>query len=392
MLRKLLFVLMTFAPPLTWAQTTIVFDHRRALLNEGGTIPSEEYFNITGELPQGVQLVRVALFKNSRSADKVLYDNVWQSFPGQQDPSFNVPFRYPLRAGQEYAFAIEYYRPVTAEENRLVARQLTEGLRAYINGTVQLSRGRIELAKGPRQMVREMDITVRDGLQHHRNRNGAQFPGFSDIVLQQLEKVAYTRLRKARFNVSGEDGNNRQDVRMRFGENLVEALTQMLVAEVNAYLGSGLMVIEESRMVVGQKTQQRSRTVAINAGYAATYLGDANNNLAYGGSPTAGLSFPLGNESFRGNFWTNSSISVGVMLLDMPLGDQVVSGPIVNRPFMVGYGYKFARILRAHAGVTVLQTKDSSAPKFDFTGIGVRPYIGLSMEVNLWLGFDRKPR
>jgi len=204
--------------------------------------------------------------------------------------------------------------------------------------------------------------------------------------------MAYTKLRKARFNVAEEEGDSKRDMRLRFGDGMVETLAQMLEAEVNAYLSSGVLVITESRMVIGQKTQNRSKVIAINAGYAATHLGSATNNLAYGGSPTVGVSFPLGNESFRGNFWTNSAISVGVMLLDMPLGGDVVSGPIINRPFMVGYGYKFARILRANIGATVLQTKGSSAPKFDFTGVSVRPYIGLSVEVNLWLGFDRKPR
>jgi len=392
MTRVLVVLFILALPAVSWAQTTIVFDHRRSLLNDGGTIPSEEYFNITGERPDGVRLVRVVLYKNSRSTDKVLYENVWQAFPGQEDPSFNVPFRYPLRAGQEYAFGIEYYRQVREDEGRLVARQLAEGMRAYLDGTVQLSRGRVELAKGPRQMVRELDITVRDGLRNYRNGRGELFPGFSDVVLQQLEKLAYARLRKARFNVAGEEGDSRQDVRLRFGDGLVESLAQMLEAEVNAYLSSGILVITESRLVSGQKTQNRSKVVAINAGYAATYLGGGANRLAYGGSPTVGISFPLGNEAFRGSFWSNSAISVGVMLLDMPLSGDVVSGPIINRPFMVGYGYKFARILRAQVGATVLQTKADSSPKFDFTGVSVRPYVGLSIEVNLWLGFDRKPR
>lgn len=383
--------MLAFALPAV-AQNTIVFDHRRSLLNEGGVIPSEEYFNITGERPEGVQLVRVVLYKAGNKTDRELYSSVWQAFPGQEDPSFNVPFRYALRAGQEYAFGVEYYRPISAEENRLVARQLSEAMRAYLDGAVQRSRGRVELAKGPRQMVRELDITVRDGLQNYRNGRGALFPGFSDLVLQQLDKLAYTRLRKARFNVTEEEGDSQRDMRLRFGDGLLESLAQMLEAEVNAYLSSGVLVITESRMVIGQKTQNRSKVVAINAGYAATYLGSAVNDLAYGGSPTVGISFPLGNESFRGRFWSNSAISVGVMLLDMPLADDVVSGPIINRPFMVGYGYKFARILRANIGATVLQTKADSSPKFDFTGVSVRPYIGLSVEVNLWLGFDRKPR
>ena len=69
--------------------------------------------------------------------------------------------------------------------------------------------------------------------------------------------------------------------------------------------------------------------------------------------------------------------------------DNIVTGPIFGRPYNVGLGYRAFQFIRINAGAAFLETKKDGF-NIDLKEIRVQPFIGVSAEVNLWMGLGNK--
>jgi hypothetical protein len=71
--------------------------------------------------------------------------------------------------------------------------------------------------------------------------------------------------------------------------------------------------------------------------------------------------------------------------------DNEATGPLVKRPIYLALGYRALPFVRVHAGAAVLQSslESTSISDFNLDRVYVRPFIGLSLELNLWLGLNR---
>lgn len=96
-----------------------------------------------------------------------------------------------------------------------------------------------------------------------------------------------------------------------------------------------------------------------------------------------GLSIPLGNPHLNSKFWSNSSISAGILLQDLDFGERTMTGPGVEKPLYLAFGYKTAYFLRLNAGTTILTEKGNSS------NVEFSPFIGASIEINIWMGLNR---
>lgn len=98
------------------------------------------------------------------------------------------------------------------------------------------------------------------------------------------------------------------------------------------------------------------RTLPVNIGYAGIYESGNLKNLSYGTAPFAGMSFPLGKKQFSSLFWSNTSLSIGVMLTKITMSsDTEYSGALFGVPLYAALGYKVLNVLRINAGFTLLQ-------------------------------------
>jgi len=66
--------------------------------------------------------------------------------------------------------------------------------------------------------------------------------------------------------------------------------------------------------------------------------------------------------------------------------DVEISGPLIGRPIYAGLGYTVFRVLRFNAGAVLTSTEliDQSEK------VSFYPFVGFSLEFNLWLGFNSK--
>src|SRR5690606_27132574 len=133
-------------------------------------------------------------------------------------------------------------------------------------------------------------------------------------------------------------------------------------------------------------TEKKPFHLPLNVGYSGTYFSGDFNNLEYDTAPFVGLSFPLGNRKFT-KFLGNASLSTGVLLNNLVNGqNQEISGPLIGRPIYAGLGYTMFRVLRFNAGAVLTSSESNN----DTENLSFYPFVGFSLEFNLWLGFNSK--
>ena len=69
--------------------------------------------------------------------------------------------------------------------------------------------------------------------------------------------------------------------------------------------------------------------------------------------------------------------------------DTKYSGPIIGVPLYFGLGYKVFKLVRINAGMTLLQEGGGSGLDVSLNSLYLRPFVGASVEFDLWLGLNR---
>lgn len=388
----LLAALLISSLPLAAQYKTVMFNYERAYFNDGQPLPAESKFIITGDVPPNIDMVVVKVYSSSDTDDDPIYQNGWTRQPMIRRGSFTVPVNQPLRGNNEYTFLLNYYSKASIRQQQQLLQQLDAALWAYIDQSYEVNRSSIDLRKHPKTMRSDMNAIVNQGLTLYRNQLNTDFRGFSDIVLEKLDQIEELRLNKARFNVFSKEEENTKTLRLRYAQEQLEALKTMVSQEVVQYIGRQLYVLTDIKKITDYGTEKTKNVIAINAGYGGVYYSGDIDNYSSDTAPYVGVSFPLGKAPFSAPFWERTSISTGVFLQNFEFGENTVStGPLVQRPIFLALGYRALPFVRLNAGATLLQNDQggNSISDLNFDRMYVRPFVGLSIEVNLWLNLNR---
>lgn len=364
---------------------TVVYDYSKNWFGENQPLPAEERWMLTGQIPEDIYMVELQIFQPHSKQDKLLHTSNYQRPPGSSAAQFTIPVNFKLRGSTNYNLKVLYFEKASPADMQRLSDMVNSALTAYLNQSVVAGRRQVELAKHPRLMKQELDQIVMDGLGLYRNRMGIEFNGFSDIVYDKIERIDDLRLKAARFNILKEADESERQTRVAYFQQNVEELAALMQREVNQYLSGSFHVLREARTINNYKSESTRWTLPINVGYAAVYDNYRTDDVfSVDGAPYVGISVPLGNPNFAGTFWSNSSISAGVFLTDITLGrsNTDFSGPLVNTPMYVAYGYKVAQYFRLQLGSAIMQESGTNQ-------IHAAPFVGLSVELNLWLGLNR---
>ncbi|MFT2008632.1 hypothetical protein ACMA1I_08150 [Pontibacter sp. 13R65] len=380
------------ASPIVAQYETVVFNYDRTYFNEGQPLPAESNLMLTGDADSKVSMVEVAIYSTSNTDKKALYTNSWKKRVQSPETRFTLPINYPLRGNEKYTFVLNYYTPASRSQQEQLLQQLSSGLDAYIDQSFVISRSNIELRKHPKNMRSDLNAIVYQGLTLYRNQINYEFDGFSDMVLDKLEQINNLRLRKARRNVVATSGEDNQTVRLKYAQEQLSALKTMVNQEVAQYANAQLLALTDSKKIVDYATEKTKNVVALNVGYGGVYYSGDFDNFSSATAPYAGISIPLGKAVFSSNFWSKTSVSAGVFLQNLEFSeDNVATGPLVKRPVYLALGYRALPFVRINAGATVLQSDQAanSISDFDVDRIFIRPFIGLSLELNFWVDLNR---
>jgi len=370
-------ILLTGLSPV-WGQfARVEFDYANAYFNNGQSLPAEQPMIITGAVASNIYLVEMDIFRPKANQEKLpLFAGVWKRKGETGESTFRVPVNYRLTGSSSYDFRVVYYRAISSSEKNALRQDLFDALDSYLAQSIERRDDDIRLRDNPGNMIQDLNRVVIDGLAYYRSLNQISFDGFSDLVAQALDNLDKRPLAEAEAGIAQ-----------------VETL---LHTEVDQLLNSDLVLRTDIRQVPQYETQRTRRPLAVNVGYGGVLLERGSESLSYGTSPYVGISLPLANPALAGPFWSNASISLGVFLENFENADnETVTGPIFGRPYYLGVGYNFFRFVRLNLGVTALEEVGTSSlgggsAALDVDAISIRPFIGISAELDVWAGFRER--
>ena len=368
-----------------------VFDYQNSYFNNGQPLKAEENLMISGNISRKVERVEVSLFAAKGKHRKPIYLGSWKRAYGNIQENFNMPFNYKLRGDANYDVVVDYYRPIVKEEKDELRKSVYAAVDAYLGQSFITNGKKIKLINSMDAVMSDVNTIVRDAFYYYRNDSEVLFPGFSDVVKRSISSMIGRRLK---YGEAANLSDDKQTARAELYQKRLTELQGVAHNEIDQVLNTDLLIRSDSRQVADYPTEHTRGELAINVGYGATYLSGKFNDLDYARAPYAGLSFPLGNGALSNRFWSNSSISVGAYFNNFrDKDDNVLTGPIFGRPYYAAYGYRIFRFFRLNAGATFLQSDaaNNGVGNLNAKGIQVRPFIGISAEIKLWLGLgDRR--
>jgi len=376
-----------FINPISAQVRNVTYDFQRNTFDNDYDLPSDQRFNISGFIDTSVQLVEVDIYQGINKKEEIneYYSTYWLRDKSDNSTQFYLSIKKALRANESYDFNLRLYRSLDSAEVAYTKESLVTSIQNYLLSGARATNKEMVLEYEPGVIQTEMNRIVQQGLVKYRTRTLENFPGFSDIIKRQLEDFSDITGSRAKAIRKDED-NNMDD---EFVNKMAGILSQVSL-EIEQFLNNEMLVLSETKVITGHPSEKQRHVVAINGGYGGAWFSGNLNNFNYGHAPYVGLSFPLGKKAHSKKFWTNASISTGVFVLNFKdADDNEIKGPIIQRPFYVGLGYKFFRFLRVNAGAVLLEKKSDNGEFINTDKIFVRPFVGLSIEINFWADFAK---
>lgn len=367
----------------------VVFDPATNLLGNGQPLPAEKQWSITGPVSSDIGIVEARVYEDA-AMKHLATTGRWERTELSDAPTFNINLDQKLRGNDKYTVVLGFYGSIGREASDTLAARLSAYIDAYVDQSVDVSSNRTRLTKPVDQVMDELNIIVRRGADNYRSRLNQPFQGFSQLVEDKLDRLNDTRLSDAKYMFKKKEDEGQRSQRIDMANHEIASVKAMLNAELHSYLDREMMVLRDRTVLTDQTTEHTPNTVSLNVGYGGIYNSGDANDLSYGQAPYVGISFPLGRRAFSSRFWSNSSISLGAFLQNTQDTDgSTLTGPLIDRPIYLGYGYRVFRMIRLNAGGTLVQKDMLNIDGGKSSSLEVRPFLGVSIEINLWLGLGK---
>lgn len=348
---------------------TIQLDKLYMHFDNGRELPAEEAFIVHIPIKPNTALVKMQI-SNKAFDRSVLYENQWIRKNGENMQTAIVPNYLFLRAGSNYNFRFLYYDRISDSERTQIFEMLVTTAQTYIQTQIRESGNRYSFENSPSQVYKGLNTVLTEGMKNYEIRPGTSDPQFSGIIENMLRTMVRYRI--------PEDA----DSRLPLNDLLLQVEN-----EISMFVNSYEFVIEDLLIIMNYPTEKKESALAIKFGYGGIYNSGSFSDLSYYSAPYAGISLPLGNRVFAGNFWGNTSLSAGVFLTKFEENNlRTVSGPLIDLPIYTSLNYRVFRFIQLQAGATLMEVKNHVTEN---KSLKVRPFVGLSIEFNVCLGGNR---
>ena len=352
------------------------YSYDQNYFNNGQALPAESNLLLTGEAPTGVSRIEVMVFKAKANHNRPpLYHAAWLRPDGKKDNGYSLPINYKLHGNSDYDIVFVYFKPVTTTQQEELRNLLQATTKRMIRQSVQQLEGKIHFQGNDNRLQKDIEGFIERALMAYRTPEAGAFTGLSE---------ASERVYAALFDLPGATSTDQLEIAIKAAED-------QTADEIDLFLQQPLVVRSDQRTVRDYPTEKVESSIAVNVGYGGVYLDGKIDNLSYGEGAYVGLSLPLGSRAFSGRFLSNTSISVGAFLQNFETENNVTyTGPIFNRPYFVGLGYSLFRFVRLNAGAVALEQRTNTGNGFETGSFQLKPFIGISAELNLSLSLGQK--
>lgn len=352
---------------------TIQLDTRYMQFDYGRKLPAEQYFIINTEIPRSVELVKIQLSDKDFEKKLILYESNWLRKENDEGTIAILPNYFELRSGRSYNFRVIFYRTIQETERQELREMLEVTFLSYLQSNIQQRGRRYRLLNSPSDLFNSMNLLLADGMVNYETNPGGSPHKFSGIIEDILRSMAKIRI-----------SNRTEPEHM---SNSFEMLVKQVNNEVSMFANNYEYVVYDVVDIFNYPVERTINTLAVNVGYAGIYNSGNFSDLNYYTGPYVGISMPLGNKVFSGNFWGNTYISAGVFMTNFEATNTAkVSGPFIKRPIYGSVGVRMLDFLVFQAGSTLLEEFNLSG---DGKSLYLKPFVGLSIEFQIWLGFNK---
>ena len=366
----------------------VFVDNNKRLFNDGNPLPAEHYFQVTGGIPAEVSLIKFELYKNP--GDKTpLYVDSWKRHFSDNGRTFYIPVDYKLQSNRTYSITMTYYETLRGDRLGAFRDKVHSNLRMYVEAVTTNTDAKIRLNGSVQENLRRLNNIMRDSYRYYESHHSEPFAGFSDIVSLKLQQLRDAGLENARFNIDSDSTLSNSAAAQQYSKQLQDQLIALLHTEADNYISTGVRMVYDQVNFKDYRTEKTKSFLPLNVGYGAVYLGGSFNDLEYDAQPYAGISIPLANPRFK-RFLGNASVSFGVFIRDFEdkQGNRL-TGPLINKPFYLGLGYKIFDFLKFNAGAVALSQDRLDLNNFKTEKVSIHPFGGVSAEFNIFFGGNR---
>ncbi len=360
----------------TFAQMqTLLLNSKYLQFDNGRELPAEQAFIINTDVLGTVDLVKMELSNSPLKQNKLLNESTWVRKENDKTTVAILPNYFKLKSGNTYNFRFLYFRKMKETERQQITKMLGTTVQAFLRTNIEFKGNKYLFKNSPKDIYASMNSLLSETMVNYETRRGSTAPKWSGIIENMLYTMAKS---KVTTDTSGKE----------MMDNAFVVLLKQVNNETAMLANTYEYTVQDVVSIMDYPTEKTMNTLSLNIGYAGIYNSGDFTNLDYYSGPYLGISFPLGNRAFNSNFWSKASLSAGIFLTDFETSNSIkISGPIVKKPLYFGAGYKVFKFLRLQAGATVLEeTNLLSGGK----SVYMKPFVGLSMEFQLWLGVNKK--
>lgn len=345
---------------------SVELDLSAGWFNNGQDLPSETKLIINGQADPGISYMEMYVWRGGSDHSRPpLYRADWRKLPGESSNRLRMLFNYSLNGNSEYDFRFDAFRYLTGEEQAALEHLLVAQTNGYIYSVVASRDG------SRKTWTNGLNESLLYQMADYRNEIGKPFTAFSPVLEELLD----------RFQNTAKDTTGKDSA-------LLGAISRQTAREIRSVVRTPLLVKVRSYEINRYETTAERTPLGLSAGYGGAYLSGNFENLDYASGPFVGVSFPFSTRGQAPSVLRRTAFCLGVFVTNFEneQGD-VVSGPVLNRPYFAAIGYQAFRFVRIQAGATVLETRKTNVlPVANIVTVG--PFVGLSLELGLWLGLN----
>ena len=366
--------LMALSTGVVCQMPTVRFNAQKMHFDDGGKLPAAKAFSVAVDAGTEIDQVKLQISAASFDKNKILYESEWKRRNGDKGITAFIPNYYKLRSGRDYNLRFLFYRKVTETERKQMNEMLLGSATSVLQTSIKEKENKWKFVASVDEVYAALNSMLEDGMINYSTKTDLAKPAFSGIIENMLRALPKSW--------------SAADTSFESGNKTMNALQNQLINELEMLANNYAYVIAETITVADYPVERSFNSLAVNVGYAGIYKSGGISDVDYFSGPYAGISIPLGNKVFSGRFWHNASLSAGIFLKDFVVSDSVkFTGPVVQKPIYVAFGYRVFKYLRFQAGTTIMEEVNTNT---NVKSVQFKPFIGLSLELNLWLGLDKK--
>jgi hypothetical protein len=276
---------------------TIQMNPEQLNFDNGRPLPSEEGFIVNTSVTSLTSMVKMQISKTDFER-RILYEGTWVRRNNDMSESAAIPNYFILRSNENYNVRFLYYRKVDNDERKQIREMLETSVNTFIQLNIQVKNEEYVLLNSPAALYRSLNSLLSDGMIRYEVSAGSARPKFSGMVESMLRTMAGKRI------LSGSN--------ITTSDDSLELLIRQLNNEIAMIANNYEFALADIVTILNYPTEKKMNTLSLNLGYAGVYNSGSFSDLNYYTSPYAGISLPMGNRVFAGNFWSNAHISTGI--------------------------------------------------------------------------------